>query len=280
MISVLEHNFFSLLRSGVLGHRSVINPMSGWKWQRLYLVAQNHDINHWIWQGYQMMGDNYFLQLHQDIFRSIDKESDNRLNENDLKINDQVVDYSEWIDKMTTPFLNKRYENIIGRTKEPTEKDTIELFKLIVQNVRCLLNTGIHLHLFISLVRFLYQEEKNIDSDRLEAYLKETQLTDMAQYLGELILAVFQADADRVVFMKKKTIRHRRMIEEDLHELFIKKHNSWFFTQGNHVFVKASDTHAMYQQFGKAMKYFFFAPWEATTNLTSAITHSIAHIEE
>ena len=70
------------------------------------------------------------------------------------------------------------------------------------------------------------------------------------------------------------------MIEEDLHDIFIKRPNDWFFTQSNHVFVKASDTHAMYQQFAKTMKYFFFAPVESFTNLTSAITHSLAHIEE
>ncbi|MGN0221783.1 MAG: hypothetical protein ACI4BA_06655 [Prevotella sp.] len=279
MESVLEHNFFSLLRSGVLGRRSAINPMSGWKWQRLCHVAQCHDISTWILKGYHTMGDDYFLQQHQSLFISLGETRNNTLDNGDLQKDAQVVDYSEWIHRMTTPFLNKRYESIVGRAKAQADDDTISLFKLIVQNVRCLLNTGVNLHLFISVVRFLLQEKK-VDADELATYLRETHLTDMAQYLGELIVTVFQIDVDRVVFMKRKGIRHKRMIEEDLHEIFIRKPNHWFFTQGNHVFVKASDTHAMYQQFGKAMRYFFFAPWETATNLTSAITHSIAHIEE
>lgn len=225
------------------------------------------------------MRDNYFLQQHQNIFSLLNNNSDNQLKNNDLIKDVQVVNYSERIYKMTNPFLNKRYESIISQAQEHNTNDTITLFKLIVQNIRCLLNTGINLHLLITLVRFLSQE-KTIDTDNLETYLKETHLDDMAQYLGELIISIFQFDVDAVVFMKKKGTRHQRMIEEDLHELFITRPNDWFFTQGNHVFVKASDTHAMYQQLGKTTKYFFFAPLETITNLTSAITHSIAHIEE
>lgn len=149
------------------------------------------------------MRDNYFLQQHQNIFSLLNNNSDNQLKNNDLIKDVQVVNYSERIYKMTTPFLNKRYESIISQAQERNTNDTITLFKLIVQNIRCLLNTGINLHLLITLVRFLSQEKK-IDTDNLETYLKETHLDDMAQYLGELIISIFQFDVDAVVFMKKK----------------------------------------------------------------------------
>lgn len=223
------------------------------------------------------MREDFFLQQHSNAFNSLSVIADNELNQSHLNDDTQVIDYSERIYKMSTPFLNKRYEGIVNQAQQ--NNDTVNLFKLIVHNSKCLLNTGVNLHLLIQLVLCLSQGKK-IDADQLDNYLKETRLAGMAQYLGELIVLLFSVDADSVVFMKKKSIQHKRMIEEDLHDIFIKRPNDWFFTQSNHVFVKASDTHAMYQQFGKTMKYFFFAPVESFTNLTSAITHSLAHIEE
>ena len=43
-MNIIERNFYRLLRSGALGTDEEIEPLSVWKWNRLFQYSQMHDV--------------------------------------------------------------------------------------------------------------------------------------------------------------------------------------------------------------------------------------------
>ena len=63
MATVIERNFFRLLRAGLFSSRETIEPLSPWKWRRLYQLSLVHGVSETIWHGIQVSQDDYFVGL-------------------------------------------------------------------------------------------------------------------------------------------------------------------------------------------------------------------------
>ncbi len=60
-MNVIYRNIERLVYSDS-SEREAIEPMSEWKWQRLYLIAQKYGIGPWIADGIKAYEDDFFLQ--------------------------------------------------------------------------------------------------------------------------------------------------------------------------------------------------------------------------
>ena len=50
-MDIIQRNLFRLLRSGTFGAQEQIEPMSAFKWERLYQIAMLHDVIPYAYQG-------------------------------------------------------------------------------------------------------------------------------------------------------------------------------------------------------------------------------------
>lgn len=62
-MSVIERNFFRLLRSGAFGAAEAIEPLSAWKWRRLYQLSLMHGVAAIVYDGLTARHNDFFATL-------------------------------------------------------------------------------------------------------------------------------------------------------------------------------------------------------------------------
>ncbi len=66
-MDIITRNFFRLLRAGVFNEKEDIEPMSAWKWKRLYHYSKIHGIAALLYDGVLKCDDQFNLQLPEDL---------------------------------------------------------------------------------------------------------------------------------------------------------------------------------------------------------------------
>lgn len=66
-MNIIERNFFRLLRAGVYQQQEDIEPMSAWKWQQEFLLAQRQGLAPLLFDGVQLCNDQFFMRLTDEI---------------------------------------------------------------------------------------------------------------------------------------------------------------------------------------------------------------------
>ena len=61
-MDIIQRNFLRLLRAGAFGEYEQTEPMSEWKWKRLYQTSQIHGVTPWIADGIRLGDGDFFLQ--------------------------------------------------------------------------------------------------------------------------------------------------------------------------------------------------------------------------
>ncbi len=74
-MDIITRNFFRLLRAGVFGEREEIEPMSAWKWRRVYHYSLMHGISAFLYDGIEKCNDQFYLQLPDDLRESWQKST-------------------------------------------------------------------------------------------------------------------------------------------------------------------------------------------------------------
>ena len=62
-MDVIERNFMRLLRSGTFGDDTAVEPMSQWKWNRLYQISLMHGVTALVYDGIMSRNDEFFINL-------------------------------------------------------------------------------------------------------------------------------------------------------------------------------------------------------------------------
>lgn len=64
-LDVIQRNFLRLLRCATFGNIETIEPMTPWKWQRLYNMSLLHGVTGLVYDGIQRCSGDFFLQIPQ-----------------------------------------------------------------------------------------------------------------------------------------------------------------------------------------------------------------------
>ena len=62
-MDIVARNLFRLLRNGAFGTQELMEPMSAYKWERLYQLALVHRVVNYAYQGLQNSRDQFFVNL-------------------------------------------------------------------------------------------------------------------------------------------------------------------------------------------------------------------------
>lgn len=107
MMNVLQRNFFRLLRCGTFGIQEPLEPLSPWKWDKLYQLSLMHGVTALIYDGMRQMQDDFFLQLsgeQKEQWATTTREIENRNRETDLQVAQLFALFNE---KRWRPILMK-----------------------------------------------------------------------------------------------------------------------------------------------------------------------------
>lgn len=268
-MNIIERNFYCLLRAGAFGTEEQIEALSAWKWNRLYQLAEMHDVTPILYQGIVRCQDQFFVQVPAPLLEQWSKaKSYDDDDDNDLLT----------ADHLTNPLLNHQLQNILDSNDSNTETRTALLHLLGI--TRFIMNAGIPVKRTVELGLFLRQKKTHIDFEKLQEWIKRLQLVPMVQQAAIMMVRLLHFSPEELPFMEPIT---EEKMERQIREIFRQKNShaeEWYFSQGKNIFVHTSNPSAMMWHVKRSLRNMRYYPSETLTNFFTSFAHSLSHIEE
>jgi hypothetical protein len=275
-VNIIDRNFYRLLRAGAFNTEEMIEPLSVWKWKRLYQLSQMHDVAPFIYKGITRFQDQFFVQIPEELMKQwavsvshVDMVIAMSQDKNDLLASDHL----------TNPLLNHILQNILD--SEDSNAETRKMLLHLLGIGRFVMNAGIPVKRVVELGIFLRSlEAKRIDFSQLDSWISLLKLGAMTQVIAVMLVKLLDFKQEELPFMK--SIEDGKM-ERLIEEIFLQRNShpeDWYFQQGKDIFVHTSNSQAMLWHVRRSIKFFKYYPSETFTNFFASFAHSLSHIEE
>jgi hypothetical protein len=277
-VDIIQRNLFSLLRSGAFQTQEDIEPMSAFKWNKLYQLTVMHNITPFVYDGILRCKNNFFLHLTDKQKQDWEKAvADYRVKEK--RQSDQEEDEFLRPDRLTNPLLNRRLQAILD--DEHSDLTSRQLLLILLRVVRHLFNEGMPIRQLTELAIFLRSNSQRINFDVVGQWIERLQLTQMAQLSGEFLIRLFNFEEADIPFLKGRKEKGIERIAKELIEFTDTRSQDWYFSQEDGgIFVHNTNSSATFSHVRRSARYFKYYPSESVTNFFSSFIHSLSHIEE
>lgn len=275
--NIIQRNFFRLMRSGAFGDKSVIEPMSAFKWRRLYDMVETQKVVHVFARGAEKHKHDEGMNIPLDVIAATKDYMEKHPLPATSNVMQTLPDAS-----MSNRLLNRRFHKIADRERHniDTSIESLGLLQIIVFNVDSMLNRGMSLDGIIRLGQYLRSNAgARLDDIKIDAWLTSLHLVRMAELQGNILVEVFGFEPDEIPFVHKSdreayniTVRAVSYLEKDTTE-------EWHFRQSRSGFVQ-NNSRIFQRNLRRSMRYFVYAPIETTSNFFSGLGHSLSEIEE
>ena len=268
-MNIIERNFYRLLRSGAFDTEEQIEPLSVWKWNRLYQLSEMHDVAPIIYKGIENCRDQFFVQIPEALTDQWSKAATHNNNDD----NELLA-----ADHLTNPILNQKLQSILDDEASNTDTRTTLLHLLSI--VRFIMNAGIPVKCVTELAIFLRKSSQTINFATLEQWIDRLKLQPMVQLTSAMLIKMLHFKPSELPFMQPMT---DEQMDRLMREMFKQKNShaeEWYFSQGKDIFVHTSNSSAMLWHVRRSAKYFKYYPTETVTNFFTTFAHSLSHIEE
>lgn len=282
-MNIIKRNFLRLLRLGAFGENVVIEPMSKFKWEVIFHIANIHNVVGLIFDGIAKNKENEAL-IPQDIILKYKKILDEegygiKAQATGSRPSVQLPDAG--LSHMCNGFLNARLKRI--RENEPQSADasveTLNMLDIIVQATECTMTYGLSFATILRIGIYLRVDGDKIDFVKLENWLRKLNLTRMAQLEGSILIDIFGFEMDEIPFVNKMEPSAHKIAIEALEKPIRIDIEEWKIRQKSTIFL-ANNSKAMMKTVKNCMKYFFFAPVEASSNFLHRFASSLSNLEE
>lgn len=282
-MNIIKRNFLRLLRLGAFGENEVIEPMSKFKWEVIFHIANIHNVVGVIFDGIAKNKENEAL-IPQDIilkYKKILDEEGYGIKAQAMGSRPSVQLPDAGLSHMCNGFLNARLKRI--RENEPQSADasveTLNMLDIIVQATECTMTYGLSFATILRIGIYLRVDGDKIDFVKLENWLRKLNLTRMAQLEGSILIDIFGFEMDEIPFVNKMEPSSHKIAIEALEKPIRIDIEEWKISQKSTIFL-ANNSKAMMKTVKNCMKYFFFAPVEASSNFLHRFASSLSNLEE
>ncbi|WP_308270742.1 hypothetical protein [Prevotella sp.] len=282
-MNIIKRNFLRLLRLGAFGENEVIEPMSKFKWEVIFHIANIHNVVGVIFDGIAKNKENEAL-IPQDIilkYKKILDEEGYGIKSQTTGSRPSVQLPDAGLSHMCNGFLNARLKRI--RENEPQSADasveTLNMLDIIVQATECTMTYGLSFATILRIGIYLRVDGDKIDFVKLENWLHKLNLTRMAQLEGSILIDIFGFEMDEIPFVNKMEPSAHKIAIEALEKPIRIDIEEWKISQKSTIFL-ANNSKAMMKTVKNCMKYFFFAPVEASSNFLHRFASSLSNLEE
>ena len=277
-MDIIQRNLFSLLRSGAFQSTEDIEPMSAFKWSRLYQLAVMHNVVPFVYDGIIRNKSQFFLHLTEKQQKDWEKAmSDYRAQEKEQ----DNLEEDEYLrpDRLTNPLLNRRLQDILD--DEHSDMTSRQLLLILLRVVRHLFNEGMPIRQLTELGIFLRKNSQRIDYQAVGKWIERLRLTQMTQLIGEFLIRLFGFSEEDIPFLKERKEKRIDRIAQELIEFTNTRSQDWYFSQQDGgIFVHNTNSSATFSHVRRSARYFKYYPSESVTNFFSSFVHSRSHIEE
>lgn len=263
-MDIIARNFFRLLRSGALNEYEPLEPMSSFKWSRLYQMVQVQQVGAAAQKGVR----NHQYDEMMNIPRSMIDEA--------IEHHEPPADV-----QLSNLFLNRRLKKIIESEKHAIDTNlaSIEVLNLIVGNVSTMLNKGRILSGLIQLGSYLRTKGEKVDFIKLEDWLNKLHLRRMAQLQGSMLVAVFNFTPEEIPFIQRLEPSAYRLVLRSVLHAANDSAEEWHFKQSRSGFVQNNST-LLRRNLRRSLRYIAYAPLETISNYFNNFARSLQEIEE
>ena len=277
MINIIQRNFFRLLRSGAFESKEQIEPMSVYKWQKLFQLSLMHDVAGFAYDGLMRCKDQFFVHLTDSQW----KQWENTINDMRKSPHNDDGEDDEFLraDHLTNPILNRKLQSILD--DENSDIKSRQMLLMIIRVSRHILNEGLPVRQLIELGTFLRTDGNGCDATMLEQWIKSLKLQPVARLEASLLIMLLGFSREEISFVGDKDDKNLGHIAQDLIEFTNTRAKDFYFSQdeGN-IFVHTSNGNAMLWHIRRSARYFRYYPSETLTNFFASFAHSLSHIEE
>ena len=278
-MDIIQRNLFRLLRSGAFHSAEEIEPMSVFKWGRLYQLSVMHTIIPYVYEGINRCRSQFFLHLsakQEEEWRQALREYQAQAEQQSDEIEEDELLRP---DRLTNPLLNHRLQDILD--DEHSDITTRQLLLIIIRIVRHLFNEGMPIRQLTELGIFLRKNQDRIDYVTLGKWIEQLHLTQMIQLICEFLIKMYGFTEDEIPFLQKRREKPIEQIAQELIEFTNTRSQNWYFSQQDGgIFVHNSNSSATFSHVRRSARYFRYYPSESVTNFFSSFVHSLSHIEE
>lgn len=274
--NIILRNFFRLMKSGAFDDKSEIEPMSPYKWRRLYAMAEAQKVVHIFARGANHHLHDDGLNIPEDVVDSAREYMDAHPTPSLPKATQPLPDIV-----MSNGMLNRRFHNIVNKERHAidTSIESLLLLQIIATNVDAMLNRGMSLDGIIRLGQFLRTTGDKVDFVKIDTWLVRLHIVRMAELQGNILIEVFGFEQDEIPFVHRRdreayniTVRSVSFVAKDTAE-------EWHFRQSRTGFVQ-NNSRILRRNLRRSMRYFVYAPIETTSNFFTGIGRSLSEIEE
>ena len=276
-MNIIQRNFFRLLRSGAFESKEQIEPMSVYKWQKLFQLSLMHDVAGFAYDGLMRCKDQFFVHLTDSQW----KQWENTINDMRKSPHNDDGEDDEFLraDHLTNPILNRKLQSILD--DENSDIKSRQMLLMIIRVSRHILNEGLPVRQLIELGTFLRTDGNGCDATMLEQWIKSLKLQPVARLEASLLIMLLGFSREEISFVGDKDDKNLGHIAQDLIEFTNTRAKDFYFSQdeGN-IFVHTSNGSAMLWHIRRSARYFRYYPSETLTNFFASFAHSLSHIEE
>lgn len=274
MNDITAYNFFQLLAAGAFNNPVQIEPMSAHKWRVVLKLAAAHEVANYMAAGLQRNQEDFFLQIPVALEESWKNWETTASADDDEERDDSLTA----ADHLTNPILNRTLQRV--RNSEEVTEETQLMLQLLITITRQLMNEGIPVRQIIELGILLRTKGDRVDYVTLQQWLEKLRMTKMAEVAAALLIQFFNFTADEIPFLDEQGDIKIGDIVDDVFQKRDTTHKTLYFSQGDDIFVHASNTSALLGHIKRSAKYFKYYPSESITNFFASFVHSLSHIEE
>ena len=276
-MNIIQRNFFRLIRIGAFGQKEQVEPMSAYKWGRLYQLAVMHDVAGYVYEGLLNSKGQFFLRLPDKQWQLWEKT----IIEIRKKVQHTDDEPDEFLraDHLTNPLLNKKLQTILD--DEQSDLRTRQILLTIIRVSRHILNEGVPIRQLVELGICLRTDGRHADFTTLGKWLKTLQLQQVAKLEASLLMELLGFEKEEIAFAGEKRDKNVEQVAQELIEYTnIRARDFYFLQDAGDIFVHTSNGSAMLGHIHRSARYFRYYPSETLTNFFASFAHSLTHIEE
>lgn len=268
-MDIIKRNFFRLLRSGALNEYVTLEPMTTFKWNRLFQMAASQNVVSIALKGIKNHQYDTNIHMPQKLILGLQEMTDK--------------DEQEWFTNphLSNPTLNKRLKKIKHDERHAidTSMETLQLLDIIIFNVNHILAKGISVRGIIELGSYLRTRGDKVDFVKLETWLSKLHLQRMAQLQGSILIVVFNFEQDEIPFVENVERDAYPLILRTLTHTEIDTTKEWHFREGKAGFVQ-NNNKVLRRNLRRSMRYINYSPIETSSHFIANLVRSLSEIEE
>lgn len=281
-MDIIKRNFLRLLRAVAFGEEDAIEPMSKFKWKIIFHIANIHNVVGIVFNGIASDKKN---TVPQDIIDKYREMAGNGLSGLDLghaaNPNTLLRLPDAGLSHMCNRFLNSRLQSI--RENEPLAEDasieTLNMLDILVQATECAMTYGLSFATILRIGIYLRNDGDKVDFIKLEKWIRRLNISRMAQLEGSILIELFGFEPEEIPFVSHIEPNARKLAIQALEKPLRIDTEEWKISQKSTLFI-TNNSKAMMKTVKNCMKYFFFAPVEASSNLFHRFVSSLSNLEE